>query len=700
MEDRTTDIPRRLRVLHLGNGGGKGLLEASSDDLRLEIEEADSESAALERLRRGRYHAVVVEGEPDAQAVADFLERLCEEQPDVPVVLVGGDGSTEAIRRALSAGAGDCLPPTTPPPALGRALLRAVQHHRTVIELRAALARAESVEVRFQSIVEENADGIVIVSPDGVVQFVNPAAEQLFQRFAEDLVGEPFGFPLVSGEPAELDLVRRDGTTLVAELRVVEIPWEEGWAHLISLRDITDRRSAEEQARQLVRAEEARSQAEQAKRFYRFLADAGEILESSLEYAETLRRLAALVVPRLADWCVIDILEDGTAARRMGATAEDPRLADLMRELERRYALEPDSAQPAAIVLRTGEPLLVDQVDEAWLREHVRDERHAEILRGLGLHSLLAVPLLARHAPVGVMTLVCARPGRPFRERDLNLAVELGRRAGTAVDNARLYRDVQLANRAKTDFLAVMSHELRTPLNAIIGYVDIVRSGISGPLNEAQQEHLRRVKVSSKHLLQLIEEILSFARMESGRDALQTEEVLLAELAAEVANLAEPLAHDRKLGFHLDVSDGERRLRTDPGKVRQVLLNLLTNAVKFTDEGEVRLEARIEGEQAVFVVADTGCGIEADNLERIFEPFWQVERPRTRRAGGTGLGLSVARKLLEMLGGDVSVESVPGDGSTFTVRIPVHLAGPGNGEGSSAAADTATAAEPEDPDAS
>jgi signal transduction histidine kinase len=232
-------------------------------------------------------------------------------------------------------------------------------------------------------------------------------------------------------------------------------------------------------------------------------------------------------------------------------------------------------------------------------------------------------------------------------------------------------REAEAANRSKGDFLAVMSHELRTPLSAIIGYQELLADGITGPINEAQQQQLGRIKVSARHLLQLIDEILTYSRAEAGKEEVHLEATPINAILDDAAALIEPLAADKRVTFVVDRPDVNLAVRTDSQKVRQILVNLLTNAVKFTDAGgTVTLRARYADGRLELTIADTGIGIAPEFMERIFDPFWQVEQKPTRRAGGTGLGLSVSRRLAHLLGGDLSVASRPGQGSVFTVVLP------------------------------
>jgi signal transduction histidine kinase len=222
----------------------------------------------------------------------------------------------------------------------------------------------------------------------------------------------------------------------------------------------------------------------------------------------------------------------------------------------------------------------------------------------------------------------------------------------------------------------VMSHELRTPLNAILGYADLFLLGIPAALPEPLVPQVERVRSAGQHLLGLIDEILTFARVEAGQEEVAIEHGVTCEmLVRDAAALVEPLALERALAFHARCADPELRMDTDPRKVRQVLVNLLGNAIKFTEGGHVSLTAHREGASVLFEVEDTGMGIDRAHLERIFDPFWQVEQSNVRTHGGSGLGLSVARQLARLLGGDVTARSTPGQGSVFTLRLPLGAEG-------------------------
>jgi signal transduction histidine kinase len=258
---------------------------------------------------------------------------------------------------------------------------------------------------------------------------------------------------------------------------------------------------------------------------------------------------------------------------------------------------------------------------------------------------------------------------QPLREPDGTIAGIIAH--GVDVTSQVLARRaMEEANRAKTDFLATMSHELRTPLNAMIGYSDLLLDGIPEAVSAPVAASVERIGISARHLLGLIEEILTYTRVEAGREHVERAPTDLKRLLDEAAAIAEPLAADKGVDFRVDSPPNAVVVTTDARKVRQILLNLVGNAVKFTEKGSVTIGLRASEGVATFRVADTGEGIAPEHMENIFEPFFQVETRHSRRVSGTGLGLSVSRRLARLLDGELVAESKPGEGSTFELRLP------------------------------
>ena len=255
--------------------------------------------------------------------------------------------------------------------------------------------------------------------------------------------------------------------------------------------------------------------------------------------------------------------------------------------------------------------------------------------------------------------------------------------ADLAEQNARLQwqsQEVERANKLKSEFLASMSHELRTPINALIGYSALLLDGVLGEVNPKQRDALARGRAAAEHLLALINDILDLAKIEAGKMPLHLEDVSLRDVTLEVTQQIEPMVRKKQLDFVIDVAPDCPVIYTDRTKIKQVLLNLLSNAVKFTNHGSVSVEAQCASGGVRIDVIDTGIGIRAGDLQAIWEDFRQVDQSRTREFGGTGLGLSITRKLLERLGGSVTVQSRYGEGSTFSVYLPLRVPAGGAGE--------------------
>ena len=267
-------------------------------------------------------------------------------------------------------------------------------------------------------------------------------------------------------------------------------------------------------------------------------------------------------------------------------------------------------------------------------------------------------------------TWMVMRAARAVQRADAERLTLLGREQHEREVAELALVSAEKASLAKSDFLAVMSHELRTPLTAIMGYEELLADEITGPVNPQQAQQLSRIKVSARHLLGLIDEILTFSRIEAGRETIRLEIADVNRMIEDSANLVAPLAVEKKLGFIVHLLDPPRYMRTDPVKVRQMIVNLLTNAVKFTETGTVSVKAATSGQNVEIIVHDTGIGIAEEHLDKVFDPFWQVEQKATRRAGGTGLGLTVTRRLARLLGGDILVQSSVGEGTSFTISIP------------------------------
>lgn len=399
--------------------------------------------------------------------------------------------------------------------------------------------------------------------------------------------------------------------------------------------------------------------------------DAGALLDASLGEDAIVHLLTRLAVPALADWCVFWLAAEDGGPDRVGVVHRDRSRDAVLQPFRRGH--DPQSGRPPAIsdVMGSGASRLLRHVAAPELDALARDEADRRALHMLDPRSLMIVPLPARDRTAGVLALGSSARRR-YGPADIARSERLARRGGLALDNVYLRREAQRANRAKADFLAVMSHELRTPLNVVLGYGELLLLGVPEPIPDSMRPHVERIRVSTHRLVGIIEEVLAFARVEAMREELRLELVELGQLTREAAAYAEPIAAEKGLALHVVAPEAPVDVRTDPLKVRQILSSLLSNAVKFTEHGEVRLEVAVQEDTLVLEIKDTGIGIDPADRAHLFDPFWQAEHALVRRASGTGLGLAVSRRFAELLGGDIAVNSVPDRGSTFTVRLPLH----------------------------
>jgi PAS domain S-box-containing protein len=451
---------------------------------------------------------------------------------------------------------------------------------------------------------------------------------------------------------------------------------EEGLVYIFA-RDLTERRKAEEERVKLIREQTARAAAEASERRAAFLAEAGVALTSSLDYGDTLAKLVDLAVPVLADWCVVDVLDENGRPRRLAVGHAGPADAPEV-EAMKGFPPLPEGTTPEARALQPGAPalLLADVRDR--LEEVAPEEAHRALLQELGLRSLMVVPIVSRERTLGVMSLLGTRPDRVFGRDDLDLAEELGRRAALAVDNARLYRASQdarataeKANRAKDEFLATLSHELRTPLTPILGWTVMLRSGTLD--THSIQRGLEVIERNVRAQTQLIGDLLDVSRIITGKLRLEVSPIAVVPVVEAGIEAVRPSAEAKEIALVVEVPPEVPIITGDPDRLQQVVWNLVSNAVKFTPQGgriEVRL--RHEGSCLSLSVRDNGKGIEPEFLPHVFERFRQADSTSTRSHGGLGLGLAIVRHLVELHGGTVQAESEgPGRGSTFTVRLPL-----------------------------
>jgi PAS domain S-box-containing protein len=413
--------------------------------------------------------------------------------------------------------------------------------------------------------------------------------------------------------------------------------------------------------------EEQRRSREQAD----FVAQVSSALAGSLDYGETLSALARLAVPKIADWCAIDMLDEDGVPRRLAVAHLDAEKLQLASTVEERYR---DASSPYSVeaVVKSGRPVILSQISDAMLTAAARgDDERLRLVRALGLVSYMCVPLTAHQRVVGTISFVSGESHRHFNEQDLRFAEQVAARAGLAIENARAYIEARDANRLKDEFLATLSHELRTPLNTLLGYARMLTEGVI-PAGK-QRRAIEIIERNATSLSQIVADVLDVSRIISGKLRLELAPADLPSIVREAIETVRPAADAKTIRISTMVESLDSVVQADAQRLQQVIWNLMSNAVKFTPQGG-RIDVRIlqDDASAVVEVSDSGIGIASDFLPYVFDRFRQADSRFSREHGGLGLGLAIARHIVEMHGGQIEVTSEgPGKGATFRVRLPL-----------------------------
>jgi len=398
------------------------------------------------------------------------------------------------------------------------------------------------------------------------------------------------------------------------------------------------------------------------------LAEASKSLSRSIRYDDTLAEIARIVLRTLADWTIVDALDASDRIRRI-VRHRDTSRASFAMELERDFVPGAASRGVPSHVLRTREPLLIPHVTDAHYRDTSRSPRHEELLRAMGSHSYMAVPMVVRGSVLGALTLVSSDPARTYGPDDLLFAQEISSRAAMALENSILYQRTVKAVQLRDEFLSAVSHDLRSPLQAIDMAAQTLEAAAAGAgLSEPRAMRLvGTIRSSSRRMQRLINDLLDLARLEAGRLKLVRASEPIGPLIQELVQSFDPIAAGRSVRLEWSADEG-LTASLDRDRIFQALANLVGNAVKFTPQGgHVTVTARgAEGEVCI-AICDTGPGISPQDVPHLFDRYWQA-REGTR--SGTGLGLSIAKAMVDAHGGRIEVETSLGHGSCFTVCLP------------------------------
>ena len=400
----------------------------------------------------------------------------------------------------------------------------------------------------------------------------------------------------------------------------------------------------------------------------RFLAAASQQFARSLDYEATLKNIAQLAVPTIADWCVVDLVEHGVV-RRVSVAHVDPEKARLAADLQHRYPPDPNATTGITNVLRSGRSELHSEITDAELAAAARDPEHLLLLRALGFRAYIIVPILSRHQVLGTIALVTAESNRRYSDDDLLIAQDLASRAATAIENARLYADAQHAVQTRERVLAIVSHDLRNQLGVIGMAAQLL--DLHGPALKGDADLLKPVEMiqrTARTMQTLLGDLLDMASIQVGRLSIDLRPEPVKAILAEACEGQQALAHARQIHLACEFAVDEIQVICDRDRILQVLANLVGNAVKFCKPGDsITLRAEARDRDVLVAVRDTGPGIPPDEFEIIFEPYQTMKRPGQ---DGTGLGLYITKGIVQGHGGRIWVESAVGQGTTFFFTLP------------------------------
>ena len=539
-----------------------------------------------------------------------------------------------------------------------------------------ALRAANEQQQWLQTTLRSIADAVIATDRKGRVQVLNSVAETFTGWSTQEAMGRPLDevFHVVDEKTSErvvspVDRVIREGRAIGLSNHTARIS-RSGRRYIIEEAGAPIR-SLEGELLGVVFVFHDATQKWRDQQRRHLLAEASNMtLASFLESDSMLNKLATLSVPQFADWCAVHLLEGDGSIRLAAVSHADPDKVKFATELDQRFPQRLSSPAGLATVIRAEKPQWSSELPDEALVRTAQNEEHLRLLRELGLRSYIVAPLRAHDRTLGTMTFVTAESGRRYDEADVHFATELAARAGMGLENARLYAEAQEAIRLRDEFLSVASHELKTPLTTLQLQLEGLNRALATTLvtENRLSKRLQTANRQTVRLSGLVENLLEVSRITTGRLSLQREEVDLGELVADAAERFEAPARNAGCRLTIEAASTPVRGRWDRLKIDQVLSNLLSNALKYGAGKPVVIRiAESEGVARLSVI-DAGIGIAAEDVSRIFGRFERAVS--TRHYGGLGLGLFIARQIVEAHGGEIQVRSKPNGGSEFTVLLP------------------------------
>lgn len=583
------------------------------------------------------------------------------------------------------------------------ALLRdASGHNFGTVTIQRGLSRIiQNEEERnlFAAIVESADDAIIGKDLDGKITSWNSGAENIYRYTKDEAIGKHISIIVPEERKEELDWImqklnrgeyiephetkrmQKDGTIIDISVSISPIRGLEGTIVGASAvaRNITQRKKVEvERDWALSRERRARQVLEQRQQQLKFLVKASEILASSLDYEITLTNVAKLAVGHIADWCIVDLVEEGETVRVAveHLNEEKKHLAAQLREQIQTLKQTPSTMQK---VIDTGKPILFPKINEALVRELIEDEKYAKLLLNLGLESAMVIPMTVRGNPIGVMSLISEDKNQTYTKKDMHWAQELAHYAALAVEDSRLYskvkslnetlerrveertEELERTNRELESFSYSVSHDLRAPLRAIRGFSDLLLHEHTENLSEDGKKYLGFIDTNVRKMGHLIDDLLTYSRV--SRKQVQYYELDMTKIVHEV--LEDLRCNGRCPKHQIDVASLPKA-QADRTLMVQVWQNLLSNAIKYTNHQEkpqIKVGSKTENGTTIYVVEDNGVGFNMKYAEKAFEVFQRLHREEDYE--GTGVGLAIVKRIIDSHGGDIWAESKPGGGSKF-----------------------------------
>lgn len=559
-------------------------------------------------------------------------------------------------------------------------------------------------EARFRAVFEGAPFGIAVADMQGRILTANRALQSILGYTEDEMRGRVILAELAHPEDAEAGFhafmalaqgrseryeleqrfFSRDGRLIWAHLAMALVRDAEGQPQFaIGMgQDITERKQAEAERLQLLREQAARAEAEAAQERLGFLAEVSARLSSSLDYSTTLKQVAQAVVPRMADWVTLNLVDEQGELHAVASGHTNAEREELARVMRERYPrAREEEASPVLQVLRSGKPRLIAEVSLDTLRAISRDAEHLRLWQALAPRSVIIVPLPGQRGVLGTLSLLTtADSERRYTSADVALAEDLGRRAALAVENARLYAEAQTAIhtaeeavRAREEFLSVAAHELKTPVTSMRGFTQLTLRALEHDreLDRDRLHHaLTVVNQQSDKLRRLVAQLLDISRIQSGRLQLELRTVDLSQLIREIVTGMEHQTQHHTLRVNIPE---QQEISVDPLRLEQVLTNLLDNAIKYSPQGgPIDIDAySVDADHVRVSVRDHGPGIRPEHRAHIFERFYQAGDD-AEHAAGMGLGLYISREIVELHGGSIEADFPDDGGARFLITLPLN----------------------------